>query len=294
MNTNANNNATANARACKCLVCGATGTTDTFHAVPLKNRGGRNGYLCEEHKGYNGDYSYYAKNEAYRGHASHGFTWSIELEMRRPTATMRGELAAHDFIPTRDCTVDCEFKSPIYGSLKPLAKKLNSIEELMIDGFGDIDESCGTHCHVGHKTWINENSMQSVRRYYHSLFVPLCEVMQEREDDTAALFGRKLGGWASEIGFWSNPLEHANYINVCHDKTIEYRICKMVTARQYMLAVKFATDATKAIVNNFITKFDSSDTAEARAHNKHKADVTAQKLIRLFDKYVAKVRELQD
>lgn len=272
----------------KCLYCNNEGTV----RVQLASRGGRSAWLCDEHASRMGDESYYRDNSTRRGNANHGFTFSIELEMHRPTATMRAELEVVDFIPTQDCTTDTEFKSPIYESLKPLPKKLATIEKLINEGHGTVTEADGTHFHVGHKDSINATTMDYLRRFYHSLFIPLCEAMKSNSEATVKLFGRNFVHYASPINASTNPTNHANFINLQHDNTIEYRLCKFNNAEQYVNVAKFCKDCTTAIINNFIEhfndeNFDTRRYANITEYRRHKASVTAQKLVKLFEKYTA-------
>ena len=265
-------------RIAKCLYCNNEGVVK----IALKNRGGRNGYLCQYHATNRGDESYYTENDKRRGTTKkHGFTFSMELEMSRPTEVMRAELINCDFIPTRDCTTDTEFKSSIWQSLNPLPKKFTTIEKLLNEGEGAITSAEGTHFHVGHNEFINATTIDYIARFYHSLFIPLYEVMKENEDATKNLFGRYFCRWADGINTNTNPRQHENFINLQHDYTIEFRLCKFKNASQYMNVVKFCKDATSCIINNFIKHFEGATTEQ----RKHKADVTANKLISLYKKY---------
>ena len=272
----------------KCIYCNNVGTK----RIQLKNRGNRNAYLCDTHATSYGDESYYSENSTRRGDAGHGFTFSLELEMHRPTTTMRAELESVDFMPTHDGTTDTEFKSPIYQSLNPLPKKFDTIEKLLRAGHGAITSADGTHFHVGHKDHINAMTISYLQRFYHSLFIPLCEAMKSNSDATVKLFGRDFTYYASPIDGFTSPTAHENFINLQHDYTIEYRLCKFKTASQYMNCVKFCKDATNTIIENFIkhfndTDFDARRYKNATEYRKHKAQVTAKKLVKLFEKYSA-------
>ena len=272
----------------KCIYCNNVGTVK----IQLKNRGMRNAYLCEHHATTWGDRGYSVENDTRRGDAGHGFTFSMELEMHRPTPTMRAELESVDFMPTHDGTTDTEFKSPIYQSLNPLPKKFDTIEKLLNAGHGAITEADGTHFHVGHKDFINATTISYLQRFYHSLFIPLCEAMQADREATIKLFGRDFTYYASTIDQYTNPEAHCNFINLQHSYTVEFRLCKFKTAAQYMNCVKFCKDATNAIIENFIKHFNDNDFDTRRYKNKteyrkHKADVTAKKLVKLFKKYSA-------
>lgn len=276
----------------KCVECGRIGYNDEFIAVPLSNRGGRNAYLCPEHATRRGDRGYTLENDVRRGDAGHGFTFSCEMEMHGADEIMRAELESVDFIPTYDCTTDTEFKSPIWQSLNPLPKKFATIEKLINAGHGRITNADGTHFHVGHKNYINATTIRYLQRFYHSLFIPLNNAMVNNPEATEKLFGRYFTGYACTINERTIPEAHSNFINLQHSYTIEFRLCKFKTADQYMNCVKFCKDATATIINNFIIHFNDTNIDSRRYKNiteyrKHKADVTAKKLVKLFEKYSA-------
>ena len=275
-------------RKARCIYCNNEGRVK----VQLATRGGRNAYLCNYHASTMGDESYYTKNDTRRGNANHGFTFSLELEMHNPTPAMRAELENVGFIPTRDGTTDTEFKSPIYESLKPLPKKLKTLNDMLEAGHGRITNEDGTHFHVGHVDAINPETMNYLKRFYHSLFVPLCNVMKDNPEATKKLFGRNFTYYASQINYDTEPSNHCNFINMQHSYTIEFRLCKFVNDVQYVNCMKFCKDATNAIIANFINHFNDEDFDTRRYSNKieyrkHKAEVTAQKLVKLFEKYSA-------
>lgn len=278
----------------KCIYCNklVEEGVDGAVRVPMIKRGNRYAYMCAEHATTQGDEGYSDENRTIRGAANHPFTFSMELEMHYPTAQIRAELESVNFMPTQDPTTHTEFKSPIWDSMKPMPKMLNSICKLMESGHGEITEDDGTHFHVGYKgkNGINATTITYIGKYYHSLFVPLCEELKAHPYETIAVFGRFLGGWADEIDNNSYPYAHSNFINIQHDDTLEFRLCKMITADQYMKVAKMCREITGVVVTNFIehyndTKFDTRRYKNIHMYRKHKADVTAKKIVNLFRKY---------
>lgn len=277
---------------CNCQHKGCTRTTtapefDNWTRITLKNRGGRSAYLCPYHADNDGNSGYTFENNMRRGgEKSHGFTASFEFEMEHSDATMRAELLNVGFVPTSDVTTGCEFKSPIYNSFNPMPKKFQTIEQLLNYGHGIIGAGDGTHCHIGHVEHINPETMRQITRFYHSLFVPLSDAMQADTAATVALFGRDFNRWACAIDRNSVPDNHANFINVEHDYTLEFRICKFRSAAQYMEAVRFCRAATECIINNFVLHFND-DKPNMLEHRRHKAAITGNKLVKLFKKHAA-------
>lgn len=272
---------------CMCNNCNNIGTVK----VAIPNRGNRFGFMCDFHARHLEGYT--TENDFRKGNRKvNGFTFSAELETSRSTAKARGELLNFGFLPTSDCTVDVEYKSPIYEGLNAISKQTASIEKLVNEGQLAMDSSCGTHFHVGHADHINPETMQYIRRFYHSIFVPLSDCMVANPSETTAFWGRPFtaGGWASPINSRSDATEHRNFVNMEHAYTIEFRLAKFRTAEQYMQVVKFCRDTVNAIIENFVkhfndTDFDRSRYADQTAYRKHKAEVTANKIVKLYKKY---------
>lgn len=285
-------------RAARCMHegCGRVGTV----RVPIAKRGGRPGWLCSEHahrlEGYTVENDYRLGDRK-----AHGFTFSGEFEMSNATMKTRGELLDFGFIATSDCTVSVEFKSPIYEGLNAISKQCVSIETLMQAGQLRIGSECGTHFHVGHADYINPTTMRYLRRFNNSLFVPLSEAIMADPAKSARFFGREPNRWAEPVtihdpsgDYDGSRMKHSAMFNLQHDYTIEFRQAKFVSAEQYMAVAKFARDCTNAIIENFIKHFMDTDWDKSRYpkrtdYRKHKADVTAKKLVKLYEKYTANI-----
>ena len=265
-------------------VCGIEGTNKTFHAVQTKNHGVI--YMCPEC--YNKKRSYSTENSLLVNLAKkHGFTYSFEMELSKHSDAFVRMLQYNNFLPTSDCTVEIEYKSPIYQSLCGIRKLFRSMAtELDNDYF---DYTCGTHCNIGHVDYINESTIQILGRFYHSLFVPMSQWLELNPLASVEIYGRQIGGWAQPITSSTNPYEHRNFINLEHDTHIEFRQCKFVNENQYVDCVQLNTKIVTAIINNFIMHFDSEDFDTRRYKNitefrRHKASVTAKKIVALLEK----------
>lgn len=272
--------------------CSAIGTVP----VPMPDRGGRLGYMCEHHarrlQGYTEE-----NGQRMGTRKANQFTFSKELETSRSTAQARAELLHFGFIATADCTVNAEYKSPIYEGLNALSKQCETIEKLIHDGQLSIGPECGTHFHVGHAEHINPVTMRYLRRFNNSLFVPLSNAIMADTEKSARFFGRRPNSWAQPVTEQStsgnlpgSSMEHSAMFNLQHDYTIEFRQAKFVTAKQYMAVAKFARDCTNAIIENFILHFNDTPADTRRypnktSYRKHKAEVAAQKMVKLYEKY---------
>ena len=244
-----------------CVYCHVEKIVSGMIRVPMANRGKKPAYICERCASAQAVESYSTENDKRRGmNIGGGFTYSVEFETATDTPELRAELVSVDFIPSSDCTVACEYKSPIYNNLKPLAKKLATVEKLMLQIAG----------------------------YYHELFTPLSDYLLAHTADTLRVFGRELSAYdyATPISGSTWEWGHSNFINIQHDYTVEFRLCRFRTAAQYMHVAKLCKDMTACIITNFLAYND----ADAKTRG-HKANITANKLVRLFKKYAANAPE---
>lgn len=268
-----------------CVYCGIEQATFGMIRVKMRNRGEKPAYICERCASSQAIESYSTENNTRRGsNIGGGFTYSVEFETAKDSPELRAELVSVGFMPTYDCTVACEYKSPIYQNLKPLAKKLQTVEKLCDNDLAAVNDTCGTHFHVGHVDAINPSAMLSISAYYHELFTPLSDYLLAHVEDTRRVFGRELGAYDYATPISASTFEdgHSNFINIQHYYTIEFRLCRFRTADQYMHVAKLCKDITACIITNFLQYADSD--AKTR---EHKARVTANKLVRLFKKYAA-------
>ena len=267
--------------------------------VSIAKRGGRCGYYCERcarERNYSDENSI-----RYGERKKNGFTFSCELETSASTNKARGELLDFGFVPTYDCTVDVEFKSPIYEGLNAISKQCLSVEKLIASGELRIGGECGTHFHVGHREYINGTTMRYLRRFNNSLFVPLSNAIMADPEKATRFFGRPSNSWAEPVTMHDTSgdlpggaMKHSAMFNLQHDYTIEFRQPKFVNAEQYMQVAKFAKDCVNAIIENFIKHFNDEDFDRRRYpkktdFRKHKAQITAQKLVKLYEKYTANI-----
>jgi len=291
MNTNTTNiNSILNTNKSKKHACGhcqcCNKVTD-FLALPMKDRGGRNAYLCEECTSKVFDYCD-ENSSIYGVEKVHPYTFSIELEVSAHTDTASLELSHIDYLPTSDCTVECEFKSPIYNGFNALSKHATqTIAMLLDDNEIEMDWTCGTHFNVGVNGKINEYSIAYIARYYRDLFIPLSNAMKEHPITTERIYGRNFSTWAEPCNAYTYPYEHCNFINIQHTTHIEHRLCKYVTGEQYAECMRYCRKLTEIIINNFVDYLtveikDTNRYPDRESYLKHKAEVTAKKLVNEF------------
>lgn len=270
---------------CACKNCLNMGTVKTTAA----RRGERAVYMCDFHA--NRLLGYSTENDFRHGTEKvNPFTYGVELETSFSTEKARAEILLDGYLPTSDCTVNVEYKSPIYQGMNALTKHAVTFGRLIDAGELKIGDECGTHTHIGHKTMINAETIGYIRRFYNSLFVPLSEAMERNPEATERLFGRGFTYYASPINMETYATEHVNFINVQHNNTLEFRLVKFVNADQYMNAVRCCKAITEAVVNNFVEHFndepkDARRYPTIREYRLHKAQVAAEKIVKIFKKY---------
>lgn len=270
---------------CACKNCLSEGTVKTTAA----RRGERAVYMCAFHAesllGYTTENTFRMGTEKVNP-----FTYGVELETSFSTEKARAEILLDGYLPTSDCTVNVEYKSPIYNGLNAVTKHAATFGNLIDAGELSIGDECGTHFHVGHKTMINAETMGYIRRFYNSLFVPLSREMESHPEATERLFGRNFGHWAQPINMGTCATEHTNFVNTQHTYSLEWRIVKFRNADQFMNAARCCKAMTEAVVNNFVEHFndepkDARRYPTIRDYRLHKAQVAAEKIVKIFKKY---------
>lgn len=297
--TNTNTTNARNVRHCTCLQCKQPIAPGEGYSAPLASNGGRAQYICWHCKqGYN-DLSYgaHAHARATGKQAKSGLTYSVELEVRNVDALTRGEMAAVGFIATKDCTTEVEYKMPPRGNLNN-AKTWTTVERLAREGHLAITAAEGTHIHIGHgdvehpqadgnptPDLINPRTMARLRIYSGTILDPLMKYMHDHCIGTVKVFGRDFNGMARYGIYGVDPDDRYLAINITNRTTIEYRLPRFRTAEQYRYCLKTCAALTKTIVANFMQY--ANDPCAEFDKLQHKAEITAAKLVKVWQKYAA-------
>lgn len=280
----------------KCTCCNREFQTSDMIKTAMPKRGGAPAYYCRE---CNRNRSYHTSNNVMQGRAKvNAVCVGIELETSYTTDNARNQLFEYGLIPTNDCSLygarTCEYVSGIMQGLNIASKLAVSIETLKNAGELEVNDSCGTHFHVSVNAMRDSNGEQVymgyIRRFYHSLFVPLSKAMNENPEATKNLFGRYFTHYAEEITETSNADNRYFFINVTNNSNIEFRLNRYRNAKQFQNLMKMEVEMIKAIVTNFCEHFNDTDIDTRRYKNmteyrKHKASMTANKLVKIFKKY---------
>jgi hypothetical protein len=295
----------------KCTRCGATYSVSDMVGTEMPNRGGRIAYMCNRCASHNS--SYHTSNSDLKGKAKvHKVCVGTEHETSYSDEYARNIMFEYGFIPTHDGSLrsdgggssygwdgnSTEYVSGIMQGLNIISKWAETVEGLIENGHMGLNSTCGTHTHISVDNMKDANGnktyMGYIQRFYHSLFVPLCEAMQNNQSKTKRVFGRYFTSYASAIDFSTYANDRYNFINVTNDNNIEFRLNKFVSAKQYQNLVKMEVEMTKCIVTNFCEHFMDTPKDTRRYPNKtsyrrHKAQVTAEKLVKIYEKYSANI-----
>ena len=226
----------------KCIICGMERNKDDMHK-PYNHTG----YVC---RWCTTNKDYFTKNTKRSGKKTKsGFTYGFEFECKpinkRATATMMVD----KFVPTRDCSLNhgmTELKSPIFYSKVGLKQKFEKASKLLrFDS-----QCCGQHIHIGNAKY-NSHTKYWICCNYGKLFKPLSNHIASHKGYCEKIFGRAQNHYAKLINDYTNPYDKYNFINVQHNKTIEFRLAKFVTAEQYYNLVKMCEKIMKTLIDGY-------------------------------------------
>lgn len=264
-----------------CVECGRlTCEADGGKRVTIPAQ--RNGvWVCSAHRGKRNLRGYIEENITRIGSGNaDNITTSLELESMGISTHARAYLVKNKFIPTSDCTVDIEYKSPIYESEQPLAKIIGGIEYMDTNShynFKVNHEKCGLHTHFGFID--NRYDFTELYRDYKVLFSEIDKIVRLlSEEDRITIFGRTWGEYNQPLDF-SYPQKHANWINIQHEHTLEIRMPRFVNAEQYMKFLKTFKKMFKALNTHYISKG-----AEYSVNHVRNAEKASRKMCAIFCK----------
>jgi hypothetical protein len=141
----------------------------------------------------------------------------------------------------------------------------------------------------------NKTYMGYIRRFYHSLFDALNNAVASDPEKAVAVFGRYFNHYAKQIARTSvSDNDRYLWVNVTNETNIEFRLNRFVSGKQYQNLMKMEVEMTKAIVTNFCEHFmdaewDTNRYPTRTEYRKHKAEVTANKLVKLYEKFSANI-----
>lgn len=269
-----------NIRECGCCQdgCLSRGGRGEMRAVLAVGKGHGFRYLCEQHYGLSGLMSYHSSNAdvTYIGSkkntnlASTPIGVELEVVVRSEKDTpllniLRTSLANYAFArQEEDATVHAEFPTGAFIGINSLSKLLDSFESYGVLESLTNNANCGAHIHAGC------TCVDFVRKNYKALFEPLANHIYDIQPvNRIKYFGSTFRDWA-EYPDWHQPEKHTNMFNVQHGTTLEFRLPRCITAKQYIQCCK----AWRAVVCEINTH-----------HTEETAEQIGRKLPEVFEKY---------
>ena len=273
-------------------VCQGCGVIEDVHMMvksECANRGaGKYAYLCNECATKNLRYTS-GREMAEVGKVFDGFRFGIEFETTGSTLYFRNMMLRYDFIPTHDGSLhdddrgadyiaygmtenSCEYVSSTNMGMKRFSKQFVEFERCLNDGEVFMDSSCGTHCHISYHNMQN-NEMAMIRDYFEALFKPMEDVMYANRYYTEQFFGRFFDDngnrYAPRIDYRNvAQADHDDrycWVNATNDSNIEFRINRFLNAKQMRECIMFEKWIVKCIINNFTSKFNTTNNRHALA-----------------------------
>lgn len=237
-------------RNAKCKKCGDIITTsDTAYKITTTQT---YYFLCERCHSFIG--SYHDQNTVINNKPiKSGVTLGIEHE--QSNSFDYRALYVLGWYPSYDCTVDIEYKSPIYQSLRGLKLTLETLENA---GATSGDHRSGTHCHIGTFDYLELSTIQS---NCNQLFDALQSHLLNDQYGTMSFFGRYFSGYCNLTSAYNG---HSSWLNLYTGKpTIELRLGKFISASQYYRVLVFSR-----LLGSLLKDFTSGKISASKTSNK--------------------------
>lgn len=268
-----------NIRECGCCQDGCLnrGNRGEMRAVLAVGKGHGFRYLCPDHYGLSGLMSYHNSSDVtYIGSRKNtdlastpiGVELEIVVKSEKDTPLVnifRTSLANYAFArQEEDATVHAEFPTGAFIGINSLSKLLDSFEKYGVLEVLTDNEECGAHIHAG------TVCIEYVRENYEDLFKPLADkISAMKSEDKIKYFGSDFRSWA-QYPNWYNPQNHCNMFNTQHSHTLEFRLPRCISNKQYLQCVK----AWRAVVCEINTNYTETP-----------AEQIGRKLPEVFEKY---------
>ena len=237
-----------NIRECGCCQdgCNNRGGRGTMRAVLAVGKGHGFRYLCPDHYGLNGlkEYHSSAADTTYIGTKKNtelsstliGCEFEIVLNNKKDVPLLnifRTTLVNYAYCrQEEDATVNAEFPTGAFMGINSLSKLLDSFERYGILEALTNNSRCGAHIHAGC------TCVEYVRENYREIFKPLADHISNMSgNNKIKYFGSDFRSWATYPD-WSEPESHSNMFNTQHQHTLEFRLPRCTSAKQYLQCCK--------------------------------------------------------
>lgn len=236
-----------NMRECGCAQKGCThrGARGTMRAVLAVGKGHGFRYLCPQHYGLNWLNSYHANADVtYIGSKKNtalasttiGCEFEVVIKDKRDIpllnilrTTLVNYASARQ---EEDGTVNGEFPTGAFIGINSLSKLLDSFERYGVLEALTNNSECGAHIHAGC------TCVEYVKKHYVAIFKPLADcIYNMQSEDRVKFFGSDFRDW-STYPDWHSPQNHCNMFNTQHGHTVEFRLPRCISAKQYIQCCK--------------------------------------------------------
>ena len=263
-----------------CLVCGSVVYKGQGYRREVRGRGYR--IFCSRHALSLEDYH---DSDAYRAeyigtqkkmpltNQLIGVEIEIDADMNDAIyQRFRGTLERVGYCLESDCTVaGGEAPSPKMRGLAHISKVLQNNE----DAFVYFTSNTGAHIHT------STSKIDYIRRYYHSIWMPLYEYLDSHDAEwRKTKFGSDFRHYACRISEDTYPESHANFVNVQHDNTIEFRLPRIRERHQFMNVLKFWRE-----VGFFLECYDFQEDSISSINRKEIAHKAGTGIVKIANKY---------
>lgn len=184
----------------------------------------------------------------------------------------RGTLERVGYCLESDCTVaGGEAPSPKMRGLAHISKVLQNNE----DAFVYFTSNTGAHVHT------STSKIDYIRRYYHSIWMPLFYYINGHDTEwRIEKFGSDFRHYACKINNETYPESHANFVNVQHEHTLEFRLPRIKERHQFMNVLKFWRE-----VGFFLENYDFQESSLSSANRKEVASKAGREIVKIAIKY---------
>lgn len=257
-----------------CCICGRVVPAYNGYSIVVRGKGSNGRVFCRQCG--EGTWSYGIGNDKIIGTNKKGIlestTVGVEVELvnidNEKFYSIRRQLGFMGFhnvntnrnLPQSDCTVDTEIPTPIMQGLSSLSALLRNAEkrgELVCTN----NRQCGAHVHVFC------NDVDYIRRYYHSIFRGFQSWLDTiGADKRIEFFGSDYRNYARRVDMdMCQSPEHGSIVNVEHDNTLEFRLPRIISHKQYIKVVKFWREVGCTINHFDFCKNTDATTRKAKA-----------------------------
>lgn len=259
---------------CTCLGCNQLVPWKDVEAAPTKGRGEKR-YVCSTCRTTKSVRD--TNTTALHSEKVHGFKFRFTLQgTPRSEAGYNAMLSqVYKLLPQEGKKI--QFQTPEYLSGNGIKSALRSFNE-----FVDFSTGNQHRMEIWHTEHISDTNMNQIKSVASDLFGPLLDEMKENQDATIKVYGQTFNDSAR----YSYNFDHKSAINL-RSNSIVFNLPKFNSPNQYYHLTEMHREFIECIATNYFQYLGTSK--ESR-----KVQVTANKLVKIFQKYAEGKAKCQD